>query len=171
MFSHQVARLQSLLKHPLSTPRPGFKNLNQVQIFSTACKNGTTSETLKLEVIKSKAPAGPGRRRVCRRDSRAESPPKCPPHAPTCAHAMLRAMYLARYNVCVTSDLRIRHKPISAYRSIARAPRGPRRSIPDGRSSAYSARRPRRAEIVSATNRSFLRPRFVFDIFVALNFE
>ena len=122
MFSHQVARLQSLLKHPLSTPRPGFKILNQVQIFSTACKNGTTSETLKLQVIKSKAPAGPGRRRVCRRDSRAESPPKCLPHAPTCAHAMLRATYLARYSLCGTSDLRIRHKPNSACRSIPRAP-------------------------------------------------
>ena len=146
--------------------------MNQVQIFSTACKNGTTSETLKLEVIKSKAPDGPGRRRVCRRDSRAESPPKCLPHAPTCAHAMLRAMYHARYNLCVTSD-RFENSAQAEF-CLSLDTTGTYRdheAIPDGRSSAYSAHRPRRAKIVSATNRSFLRPRFVFDIFVALNFE
>ena len=135
-----------------------------------ACKNGTTRQTLNSLCTHLVYPAGPGRRRVCRRDLNPEPPLKCPLHAPTSAHAMLRVIYHARYNLCVTSDFGIRQKPSSFFRSLPWAPRGPRRSNTGGRSSVHSAHRPRRAEIVSATNRGFLRLRFVFDMFVARKF-
>ena len=149
-------------------PRPGFKNLNQVQIFSTAYKNGTTPQTLNLLCTHLVYPAGPGRRRVCRRDLSTESPLKRLLHAPTCAHAMLRAIWRAYCNLCVTSDFGIRHKPKSVSRSLLQTTqRGTRRPNPGGRTSAHSVRRPRRGEIVSATNCSFLQLRFVFGMFVA----